>query len=310
MRAMILGAGLGTRLRPLTELLPKPAVPFFDRPIAAHALRDLALLGVTDVVVNAHHLADRLGPALAPWVPEGMHLEVVHEPVLLGTGGGVRNALERQSARLGPVGDDEAVLLVNGDVVFRPDLPAALAHHRAHRALATMVVRRDPRAVQLGAIDVDAEGRIGRILGKPEATSMGVESMMFTGVHVLSGRAIARLPDEGCIVRKGYVPWLAAGERLSAHVESASFRDCGTLGEYLAAHLDALEGRTLPPVPVQEGSFRAPSARVEGKLDRCVVGEGAHVAAGVHLSRCVVWPGERVHESAEDAVFAGGQRVG
>jgi NDP-sugar pyrophosphorylase family protein len=304
MRAMILAAGLGTRLRPLTEILPKPAVPYFDRPIAAHALAQLAEVGVTDVVLNAHHLAERLEPALRPFVPSGMRIEVIHEPTLLGTGGGVRNALLRQSERLGPPADDELILLMNGDVVFFPDLRAALEHHRRHRALATMVVRRDPRANELGAIDV-AEGRVERVLGRPPSSALA-EPMMFTGVHVLSGRALNALPEEGCIVRKGYIPWLMAGESVAAHVEDAPFRDCGTLAEYLAAHLDGFSGR----VRVDTACAVAADASVAGALlDRCAVGSRASIDAGVRLARCVVWPGEHVRVSATDAVFAGGQMV-
>lgn len=302
MRAMILAAGLGTRLRPLTEILPKPAVPYFDRPIAAHALAQLAAVGVTDVVLNAHHLADRLEPALRPFVPNGMHVEVVLEPNLLGTGGGVRQALHRQIERLGAPADDEPILLMNGDVVFFPDLLQAIDRHRVESALATMVVRRDPRARELGAIDV-AEGRVARILGRPSNDTQA-GSMMFTGVHVLSGRAIAWLPEEGCIVRKGYIPWLTAGERVAAHVEEAPFRDCGTLAEYLAAHLDGFSGT------VRVDTSIAADAVVSGALlDRCAVGRGASIDPGVRLTRCVVWPGEHVKESATDAVFAGGQIV-
>jgi len=304
MRAMILAAGLGTRLRPLTDVLPKPAVPFFDRPLAAHVLRHLASVGVTDVVVNAHHLGAKLEPALRPFVPRGVTLEVVVEERLLGTGGGVKAALGHQSARLGPPAADEPLLLVNGDVLFFPDLRGALAHHLSQGALATMVVRAHPEAVRLGAIEVE-DGVVRRILGAP-ATSPAAEAFMFTGVHVLSGRALGRLPDEGCIVRRGYVPWLEAGERIAGRIETAPFRDCGTLGEYRAAHLDVLRGAVALPIDQDARGWVDPSARVEGDVADSVIGAGVHVAPGVVLRRTVVWPGEEVLASTHDAVIAGG----
>jgi mannose-1-phosphate guanylyltransferase len=304
MRAMILAAGLGTRLRPLTSALPKPAVPFFDRPLAAHVLGHLAAAGVTDVVVNAHHLGEKLEPVLRPFVPRGVTLEVVVEERLLGTGGGVKAAFAHQSARLGPPADDESLLLVNGDVLFFPDLVAALAQHASHGALATMVVRAHPDAVRLGAIEVDG-GTVRRILGLP-ATSPAAEAFMFTGVHVLSGRALGLLPDEGCIVRRGYVPWLAAGERIGGRVETAPFRDCGTLAEYRAAHLDVLGGAVPVPIDRDARGWVDPSARVEGEVTESVIGAGARVAAGVVLRRTIVWPGEEVLASADDAVIACG----
>lgn len=303
-RAMILGAGLGTRLRPLTERLPKPAVPFFDRPLAAHGLRLLADAGITDVVVNAHHLGAALEPALRPFVPPGVTLEVVIEATLLGTGGGVRNALSAQSARLGPPGDDEPILLVNGDVLFAPDLRAALAHHRAHDALATMVVRAHPDAQRLGAIEIDG-GRVRRILGRPSAAPPAA-AHMFTGVHVLSGRALARLPHAGCIIRQGYVPWLEAGETLAARIETAPFRDCGTLAEYRAAHLDVLRGTVPLALTTDARGWIAPDARVFGSVVDCVIGSGAEVPADVRLERCVVWPSE-VARTASNAILALGQ---
>jgi NDP-sugar pyrophosphorylase family protein len=304
MRAMILAAGLGTRLRPLTNVLPKPAVPFFDRPLAAHVLRHLAAAGVSDIVMNAHHLGDKLEPALRPFVPQGVTLEVVVEERLLGTGGGVKAAFTRQSARLGPPADDEPLLLVNGDVLFFPDLGATLAHHALHGALATMVVRAHPEAVRLGAIEVE-EGAVRRILGAP-ATSPAAQAFMFTGVHVLSGRALGLLPDEGCIVRRGYLPWLAAGERIAGRIETVPFRDCGTLAEYRAAHLDVLDGVVALPIGRDARGWVDPSARVEGDVVESVIGAGAHVAPGVVVRRSIVWPGEQVLAGVDDAVIACG----
>jgi mannose-1-phosphate guanylyltransferase len=305
MRAMILGAGLGTRLRPLTNELPKPVVPFFDRPLAAHALTLLAEVGVTDVVINTHYLGERVEPALRPFVPEGMRLTVAHEPVLLGTGGGVRAALGRLESHLGAPDPSEPILLMNGDVLFFPDLRAAIAAHHRHGALATMVVRAHARAADLGAIHLSREEgdrTVRRILGPVDSET---EAMMFTGVHVLSPRAVTMLPEEGCIIRQGYVPWLKDGARIAAHVEGTPFRDCGTLGEYHAAHVDVLQRKLdRPRVELDARGWVAPDAAVDGaSIEGSVVGAAARVASGVTLRRVVVWPGAEVTESIDDAVI-------
>lgn len=309
---MILAAGLGTRLRPLTDEVPKPAVPLANVPLAAIALRRLSSAGVTDVVLNAHHLPDVLEAALAPFVVPGLHVEVVREPVLLGTGGGVRAALGAQARRLGPPADDAPLLLVNGDVLFAPDLGRALAHHRALGALATMVLRVDPRAEKLGPIDVDPDGRVRRILRAPGEREPAWATCMFTGVHVLSGRVVARLPEEGCIIRKGYAAWLEAGERIGGVLDAAPFRDCGTPAELLGAMDDVLSGRVAVPGVTLDarGSVVDPGAEVGGAtIERSCVGAGARVAAGVRLERCLVLPGAEVHASARGAILSPRHRL-
>src|SRR5688572_13255667 len=146
MRAMVFAAGVGSRLRPLTDRLPKPAVPFFHRPICWYALDHLARTGVNEVVLNAHYLAGELEQALrdAPRIG-GLEPRIVREAELLGTGGGLRNAVALQSRRLGrELGDDEPFVVTAGDIFFAPDLAGAIALHRRSRAYATMVLRSDP----------------------------------------------------------------------------------------------------------------------------------------------------------------------
>ena len=136
MHALLLCAGLGTRLRPLTDERPKPLVPVLHRPLAAYALDHLAAAGVRHVVANAHHLAAQLEPALAPHgASHAMDLRVLVEPTLLGTGGAIRNALPH-------LGEDFVVF--NGDVLSRPDLGAAWERHRALGAKVTMVMNSTP----------------------------------------------------------------------------------------------------------------------------------------------------------------------
>lgn len=290
MHGMVFAAGLGTRLRPLTETLPKPVVPLMNRPLASYSLERLAAAGVRRCAVNTHHLAPEVPRALEGHLPAGMEVVFCHEPKLLGTGGGLRAGLER----IGPTGDP--ILVMNGDIFFWPDLEGALALHRRLGALATMVLRPDPRAEQLGAIEIDAEGRVRRMLGAPEGVDAPLETHMFTGVHVLSPDAVALLPEEGCIVRSGYRLWLAEGRVVAGFVDASAWRDLGTPAEYLRAHLDLLDGTLAWP-------------SVEATGGDVVIGPGAVVDEGVRLERVVVWSGTHVTEPATDAILTPHARV-
>ncbi|MCZ7684817.1 MAG: NDP-sugar synthase [Sandaracinaceae bacterium] len=304
MLGMVFAAGLGTRLRPLTDALPKPAVPLLNRPLASYSLERLAALGITRVAVNTHHLGEEVRAALSRHVPRGLEVRFVHEPELLGTGGGLRNGWEA-------LGAGEPIVVMNGDILFWPDLEGALALHEELDAVATVVLRPDARARQLGALGVDGAGRVRQLLGRPEA-SAPLRELMFTGVHVLSARALADLPERGCIIRTSYRRWVDEGETVGGFVDEGAWRDLGTPAEYLRASLDLLRGELRWPglAPPPGGVLVGQGAEVEGaSLSEVVVGEGARVAPGVRLERAVVWPGTQVLEGASDAILAPHARV-
>lgn len=299
MRAMVLAAGLGTRLRPLTLERPKPAVPVGNRPLARFALDEVAKLGIVRAVLNTHHLGGALPGWLEPHAPEGVALDFVHEPELLGTGGGLRNAwpLLRD--------DDDPVVVVNGDILFSPDLAGAVETHRRLDAIATMVLRPDPAADRYGSVEVDGEGRVRRLLGRPDHPGP-LEKHMFTGVHVLSPRAFGEMPEVGCVVRECYRPWVDRGEVVAGHVDRSPWRDLGTLEAYLQANCSMAAGE-LPWGGVGHRSERGlihAGARVAAgaTLHQAVVGDGAEVPAGADLERVVVWDGARAEGRLRDAV--------
>jgi mannose-1-phosphate guanylyltransferase len=305
MRAMLFAAGLGTRLRPLTDERPKPAVPVALRPLASLALVHLAQAGAERVVVNTHHLGGALPGLLAPHAPAGLRLHYVHEETLLGTGGGLRHA---EPTLLENARDDELVVVMNGDVIFAPDLARAVAHHRSLDAIATMVVRATPGSDGHGAVEIDAAaGLVRRLHRLPEVAPAGLLPVTFTGVHVLSRRAFEDLPTEGCIARKAYRRWIDAGERVGAVIDETPWRDLGTLREYLDGNLDLAAGTLSSPyvTPGAHGSLVAPDARVaaSARVERCVIGAGSTVAADVQLTRVVVWDGVDVVRDACDTVI-------
>jgi len=229
MRAMVFAAGEGTRLLPLTSERPKPGVPVANRPLASLALAHLARSGARQVVLNAHHLGQRLPALLAEFVPAELRVTYVQEARLLGTGGGLRHAA---GALLEGAAADEVVVVMNGDVVFAPDLARAIAHHRATDAIATMIVRATPGSDGHGAVEIDARrGLVGRLHRLPAAAPAGLVPVTFTGVHVLSQRAFADLPEEGCIARAAYRRWLDGGLRVGAVLDESPWRDLGRLRE-------------------------------------------------------------------------------
>src|SRR5262245_2864602 len=176
-RAMILAAGLGTRLRPLTTELPKPLVPVGDRPVLAHIAEHLARAGILEAALNTHHLAEAFGPSRLGSLP--LRLTVIHEPVILGTGGGIANA-----ARVLGEGD---VIVWNGDILAELDVAALLLAHRTSAALATMAVA--PCSSGEGTVGLGAGGEVVRVRG--ERFGDEVSGGDFLGIVVM-GEALRR----------------------------------------------------------------------------------------------------------------------
>ncbi|BDG10360.1 sugar phosphate nucleotidyltransferase [Anaeromyxobacter paludicola] len=330
---MVLGAGLGTRLRPLTNLLPKPAAPVCGAPLLGHAFRALARAGAARLVVNAHHLPGALARAAEGAAAEvGLPLAVSEEPVIAGTGGALREARRH----LDGAGE---VVLWNGDILFDLDLEAALAAHRASGALATMVLLPMPAGATYASVEVDGEGAVRRIASRFGPGGEGLTPWHFSGVHVLSPGLLARVPEapfEVDVNRHVYPPLMASGA-VRGFVASGYWNDLGTPARYLEACLDALAGRTggavrlpggeaAPGVRVAPGARVHPQARLHGPALVCegaevgafaevgpgaVLEPGSRVGEGARVREAVLWEGTQVAagERVERAVAAGTLRV-
>jgi mannose-1-phosphate guanylyltransferase len=293
---MIVAAGLGTRLRPLTELCPKPALPVRGLPLVAYTLALLRHHGVRECVINTHHLPERLEAAARQWCPEGLALRFSREPELLDTGGGIRRVA-------GFLRESDPCLIVGGDMLIDVDLSRLLAEHDERGSAVTMLLREDPRSAEFGSVGVDAGGAVRRIGSRFDlggATRAGV----YTWVNVVSRRALDTLPARE--VFSHFEGWLWPLLRLGARDVRGSFAPCrwepvGTPAEYLAANLEPLRFAWLDA----DARARACGVRFD---DQCVIGAGASLEAGARLRRVVVWEGERVPASlrARDGVFAGG----
>ena len=315
---MVLCAGLGTRLRPLTLRVPKPAVPVCGVPLVSWTLGLLAGAGVSRAVVNVHHLPDVMAAAAEAGARAvGLPLAVSREPIIAGTGGALREARRHLEGA-------DAILVVNGDVLFDVDVGAALAAHRASGALATMVLLPMPPGATYASVDVDAGGAVRRIAGTFGPGGEGLTPWHFSGVHVLSPSLLARVPDapfECDVNRHVYPPLMAAGA-VRGHVVDGYWNDLGTPGRYLEASRDVLLGRVplgrfgrLDPlsashalaegVRIGDGAIFGDGARL---VAPCFVGARCQVPAGAVVDDAVLWdgtalaPGERVvHAIAADA---------
>ena len=286
MKAMVLAAGLGLRMRPLTRLRAKPVLPVLDRPLIAYTLERLARAGVREVVVNLHHLPDTVRAALGSGRRFGLRILYVHEPEILGTGGGPRAVRELLGR--------EEVLLVNGDMFFDFDLRELLARHRRSGAAATLALRRHPDPGAYSAVVSDRRGRILAIAGKPKPVEGSVS--MFAGIHVLDPRLLERLPDGvSDSVRDLYLPLLAEGAELQGVRHTGAWYDFGRPSLYRDAQLRMLAGRGRRQLVVGRGARVAASA-----ARRSVIGARSRVAAGARVVSSILW---------EDVVVEAGARV-
>jgi NDP-sugar pyrophosphorylase family protein len=300
---MLLAAGLGTRLQPLTDLRPKPIVPVANRPLGAFAMEHLARSGVRTIVANTHPQPERVESALEAACPPGVDLRFSREATLLGTGGGLRNAQ--------PLLDDaEApVAVMNGDTLFAPDLRHAHSEHLARGAVATMILRRTPHPERFGAIGIDNEGWVQSLLGTPSSGRVR-ESLMFTGVHILAPEAFSAMPESGCVIRTAYRTWVDAGAPVLGIIDESPWADLGSVSEYHRLNLELASGLfTWPGVEPHDGCILPASLVPSANIRQSVVGADVKVGKGVTLDRCVVWPGTTVTRSATNAVLTPEHRI-
>jgi NDP-sugar pyrophosphorylase family protein len=300
MKAMVLAAGLGLRMRPLSRLRAKPALPVLNRPLLHWTLDLLARHGVTDVVVNTHHRAASVRRSVGDGSAFGVRVSFSHEPRILGTGGGPR----RVRALLG----DGPFILANGDILFDFDLSALVATHRASGALATLALRPNPDPKRYGPVVTSPRGRIRSILGRPSAATGRIS--LFAGVHVLDASLLERLPRGASdSVRDLYLPLLAEGASLLGVRTKGAWYDLGTPALYLAAQTSLLAAGRGDAT----GSSVDASAHVAAgaRIVRSVVGPGCRVEAGASVIGSVLWERVAVGERAQvrGSILADGVRV-
>jgi NDP-sugar pyrophosphorylase family protein len=287
-RALVLAAGLGTRLRPLTEQLPKPLLPVRGVPILGHTLTQLAAFGCEAAAVNLHYLGEpireRFGSSHA-----GMPLTWSEEPEILGTLG----ALHPLKEFFAPA---DLVLLINGDSLCRWPLRKLVRRHLAAGARATLLLASRPDPAEFGGgVGVDRTGGIQSFRpGAPERVQV-VRRYVFAGAHAISPELLARVgPGKADIVSGLYDPMLEAGERIAGVVSAGRWHDLGTPQRFLDATLDW--ARATGPERLWRRSWISPEASVEpgARLRSVSIETGARVGEGARVERSILMPGARI----------------
>jgi NDP-sugar pyrophosphorylase family protein len=270
---MILAAGYGTRLWPLTIDRAKPALPFMGRPLVGYVAEYLARYGCREVAVNLHHRPESVRAALGDGSRFGVRLAYVEEPVILGTSGALDNAREFFA-------NDEPFVVVNGKIATDIDLDAALRTHRETGALATLVLRPNPARERYSTVDV-RNGLIHSFGAHPQTSDHVGDAdvpLMFTGIQILEPRIFEFIPRGvfSHTTTDVYPQAIARGEKIAAHVAAGKWYELSTIPRYLDTSITLMrdENRTVE------------------------IGSGSHVEQGAVISGAVLWENVRVESGA------------
>jgi mannose-1-phosphate guanylyltransferase/mannose-1-phosphate guanylyltransferase/phosphomannomutase len=326
MKAMVLAAGLGTRLKPITFKIPKPMVPVIDRPVMAHLLGLLARHDFNDAVANLHYYPDTIRDYFGDGAAFGVNLTYNFEQELLGTAGGVRAVSEF----LG----DEPFLIISGDALTDVDLTALAERHRSAGGIATLTVKRVDDTREYGVVLHDSEGRITGFQEKPHPDE-ALSDLGNCGIYVFSPEIFDYFPE------RPFVDWaqdvfpalLENDVPFFIHETEDYWNDVGSLSELRGGTFDALSGAVDlgiegagagiytadagaldgaelvdAPVWVGAGASVADGVSLQGPV---VIGDGASVGAGACLRNTIVFPGAQVPDGfiAIDAILGQGDVV-
>ncbi len=291
MKAMILAAGFGTRLWPLTEDRTKPAIPFLNRPLITYSVEYLAQARISDIIINLHHQPDSITKPLGDGSQFGVQIHYSYEEVILGSSGAidkVRNLLM-----------DDDFVVINGKIITEIDLQAAIAEHKERNAVATLVLKENVGRERFSIVEIDERRYISRFAGFPQpianeiaiaegqsandpVAKADLAPLMFVGIQVLSPRIFEYVPRD-CFshsVNDVYPKAMAAGEAVIAHITKGDWYELSTIERYLESsiHFAHQKGMT----------------NVVG--ENCLIEENATVEDSILWNRVTVERGARVHQ--------------
>lgn len=287
---MILSAGYGTRLWPLTEDRTKPAIPILGKPLVGYVAEYLARFGCNEIIVNLHHRPDSVRASLGDGSDFGVHLRYIEEPVILGTSGALDNARELL--------DGETFVVINGKIITDIDLDAALETHRRMGAIATLVLLPNPNCERFTVVEA-VDGCLTGFGGMPIAADYAGRDapLMFTGIQILEPTIFDYIP-RGVFSHSTtdvYPQAMSKGNRIAVHIGEGKWYELSTIQRYLDISLTMLNERNEA---LWTGS-------------KCVIAAGAEVSEAVLWDRVVIKAGARLNRAvlADDVQINSGDII-
>ena len=303
MKAMVLAAGKGTRLFPLTGEMPKPMAPVGGKAIMEHIFELLAETGMEEVHVNVHYLADAILSFYGnETIVNGMKVCMTREDELMGTAGGVKRIADRFS---------ETFVVIMGDALTDVDVREVVAFHKKREALATLALMRVADTSQYGVVELNSAQNVVRFQEKP-GSDEAISNLANTGIYVLEPEVLEYIPENTFFdfAKDVFPRLLAADERLAGFEGGFYWSDIGTLDAYRAAQHDALSGKVRLNIPgeqraeglwVDHGARIHPTAAIQGRVvleKDAVIGRGVTIIGDVTVgSDCWVRPGATIKRS-------------
>jgi mannose-1-phosphate guanylyltransferase len=279
MKAMILAAGLGTRLRPLTLNTPKALMPVGNVPIIDRIIEYLKTFGIRELVVNAHHHHEQIVEHLNGGRPFNINIDVRVEPDILGTGGGIKNTED--------FWDNAPFIVMNGDILTNINLRKAYEAHKHSESLATLVLHDQPPFNQ---IKIDDQKNITHIAEENLA-----DRLAFTGIHIIDPKLMAHIP-EGIFsnIIHCYRELIRTGKPPKAYISRGyEWRDMGTIESYVHANKEALHGKSF---------LCSPDCRIDSSAvlkDWAVIGSETVLEQGVEVRRSIIWEKVKVKKGVK-----------
>jgi len=289
MKAMILAAGLGTRLQPLTDKRPKALIPVVNQPIIVRVIDYLKSHGVTQIVVNAHHHYQQLLDYLAGGA-FSVDIDVRVESEILGTGGGIKNTSD--------FWDDEPFVVINSDILTNIDLSRAYEHHIEKRGLATLILH---DCEPFNQVQIDSNHLVTEFFPKN-----GPGRLAFTGIHILDPEMLSHFPEEAFFNIIGcYTQLIQSGRKIRAFIsEDHYWHDIGSVEGYVQANKTLLGDRFSKGTGCQVD----PSAKLE---EWVVVGDEGRIERDVEIKRSILWEAVTVRAGVKviDSIITSSQDV-
>ncbi|GAA5495828.1 UTP--glucose-1-phosphate uridylyltransferase [Rubritalea halochordaticola] len=280
-KAFILGAGLGSRLRPLTDTLPKPLVPLFHEPLASHTMRHCLEAGIECFAINTHHIPAAWQQTYPESSFEGAPITFFHEPILLETGGGIKN--------IAPFIGDDPVLVYNGDILTDLDLTQLMAAHRGSGNVATLALFSEGPNCNVAVED-------HQVVDLRHAHGIHPGTHQFTGIYIIEPEILPLIPaNEKISIVPAFLELAALG-KLGAYIaDGASWHDLGTREEYFAAHQHLQDSgkATLPAIHPQ--AKIDPSAELD---EYTIIGPNCVIEKNVKLRKTIAWPRATISENS------------